>query len=407
MEKGTFELLKLLDVQAIIQANILTEVKKFALRFKSPQYPVAPIATQIKYLQKCQQKLPSFYQHACIIPPLSYEQCSSEQAAKLKNVSAGKNCLDLTCGLGVDSLYFADLFESVISLEKDETLAQIAQYNFQKIGKNNLKVIAKSAEEYVQNYEGAPFDLIYLDPARRDEVGAKIFLPQDCSPNLVELLPKLLVIGKTVMAKLSPMYDVKEALRQFQPYLKEIAVISIENECKEVLLTFLQEKQEKVVQKIICHGKKLGTQTFDIEQDSLRENSPYKKGLAYSYLYEPDVAFYKCNALPQLFQGKEGYLTANNGFFLSDHLLEHFAGRIFKIDAIQPFKPDLLKKALKKEKVKQANLLQRNFPLNSQQIQQQLGIESGGGEEFLIFTTVFLPEKELISLKGKRVFLSN
>ena len=150
--------------------------------------------------------------------------------------------------------------------------------------------------------------------------------------------------------------------------------------------------------------KKLGTQTFDIEQDSLRENSPYKKGLAYSYLYEPDVAFYKCNALPQLFQGKEGYLTANNGFFFSDEKIENFIGRAFFAEDIQHFKPDVLKKALKKEKIKQANLLQRNFPLNSQQIQQQLGIASGGGEEFLIFTTVFLPEKELVVVKGKRVW---
>ena len=76
------------------------------------------IATQVKYLQRARTKLPSYYRARCILPPLAFEQASSEETAALKSFE-GNICIDLTCGLGVDSLYLSRRFTRVISLERD------------------------------------------------------------------------------------------------------------------------------------------------------------------------------------------------------------------------------------------------------------------------------------------------
>lgn len=228
------DILKTNEVRQIIADNLTTDPSVFAL--KNRHEAASTMATQLKYLQRSRLKLPTFYAAQAIIPPLAFEQCSSERAASAKDFS-GTTCLDLTCGLGVDSLHFSTRFQQVTAIERNFELSEAVRFNFSLMNVQNIEVINTDANNYVRNYVGEPFDLIYLDPARRDGGGKKVFLPEDCEPNFVELWPIVKKIGRKIVVKMSPMYDVDAAFRQFAD-VSEVGVISIDNECKEVLLIF-------------------------------------------------------------------------------------------------------------------------------------------------------------------------
>ncbi|MFQ8807206.1 MAG: hypothetical protein ACLR8Y_21965 [Alistipes indistinctus] len=140
----------------------------------------ALIATQIKYLQRARVKLPSYYAALCILPPLSFEQSSSEETASVKRYS-GDTCLDLTCGLGVDAFYLSKRFRQVIAVERNAELSEIARINFRLLGVQNIRVVNSPAEAFLEQLRGqtqttpdrnsGTIDLIYIDPARRDDQG--------------------------------------------------------------------------------------------------------------------------------------------------------------------------------------------------------------------------------------------
>ena len=231
---NALDILKTDEARQIIADNLTIDPSVFAL--KNRHFAAATLATQLKYLQRSRAKLPSFYAVQAIVPPLAFEQCSSERAASAKDFS-GTTCLDLTCGLGVDSLHFSKNFQQVTAIERNLVLANAVRFNFDLMKIENINVMNTTAEDFVNNYNGAPFDLIYLDPARRDSGGKKVFLPEDCEPNFVELLPILAKISKKIVVKMSPLYDVDAAFRQFKN-VSEVGVISVDNECKELLLVF-------------------------------------------------------------------------------------------------------------------------------------------------------------------------
>lgn len=147
----------------LIERHIGEDPARAALRL-GPH--AALLSTQIKYLQRAKTKLPSYHRARCIIPPLAFEQASSEAAAEAKTYEGGL-CIDLTCGLGVDSLMLSRRFRRVVSLERDPVLALVARYNFERLEARNIEVICTSAETFVAEFAGTA-DLIYADPARRD-----------------------------------------------------------------------------------------------------------------------------------------------------------------------------------------------------------------------------------------------
>jgi hypothetical protein len=390
------DILKSAEAQHIIADNIATDPSVFAL--KNKHKAAATLATQIKYLQRSKSKLPSFYAAKAIIPPLAFEQCSSERAASAKDFS-GTRCLDLTCGLGVDSLHFSKSFQQITSIERNNVLAETVRYNFGLMNIHNIDVINASAEDFVHNYVGEPFDLIYIDPARRDGGGKKVFLPEDCEPNFVELLPILHKIGRKIVIKMSPLYDVDAAARQF-PNVAEIGVISVDNECKELLLVFdnkpLQEDANPTVF-IKCFHK---NQFYIFNKNTEKSDGLHVKTnetTAFSYIIEPDVAFYKARFLeftpPQYFDPKTTILTASNGFFLSNSAnhFHDFPARIFHIEAAFTYQPKKILAFLKAEKITALNVVQRNFPYSAADIRAALKVREGG--DWFLICTIFQGEK--------------
>ena len=190
------------------------------------------VATQVKYLARAAQKLPSYATAQCILPPLAFEQASSEACAAHKRIG-GDTVLDLTCGLGVDTFFLSRRFGRVVTLERNDVLARVAAENFSRLGATNIEVVNTSAEEYLRR-DGLHFDWIYADPDRRSAEGRKLVRLEDCSPDIIALKPLLDRVSGRLCIKNSPLFDIGEALRLFPD--SHVEVVSLDGECKEVLV---------------------------------------------------------------------------------------------------------------------------------------------------------------------------
>jgi hypothetical protein len=391
MNKEDFDFLTQKQVQALIEANLEVDPQAFALSQKNNVDNRAIVPSQIKNLQKARKKIPSFYRARCIIPDQAYEQCSSEKTAKMRNFT-GKTCLDLTCGLGVDTFIYTQNFQSVTSLEKNSVYSEVAKYNFQKLGVTNVQIINTSAEEFLNQYSGPSFDLIYADPSRRDSHGNRLQDLYDFSPNITSILPLLKNLTSRILFKLSPLFDLNEARRIF-PEASDISIISINNECKELLVEINQTdtppSSGSPVPLNIMLNKQDEEYTFVFSETI---PAPPKNELPlneYSYLLEADVAFYKGRTNEALYQKYfpeiEGIMNHENGFFFSNGLSEKlsFPGRIFKIISVFPYKPKAIKKELKKRGIKKINITRRYFPFSVKEIRKSLMINDGGDKTLI------------------------
>ena len=172
---------------------------------------------------------------------LNFQQCSSEQTAvyKASLVPEGVRVADLTGGLGVDSWAFSRRASAVWYNERDAVLREAVEHNFAVLGVENTCFnsfdISSLTTEWFDSLRSFVPDVVYLDPARRDSAGRKVFLLEDCSPDVVSLMPSLLDIAPLVMVKVSPMADITMLRRRLSPWLSELHVVGAKGECKELL----------------------------------------------------------------------------------------------------------------------------------------------------------------------------
>ncbi len=379
-----FELLKRSEIRQFLEKNINQDSAKIALSKKGNDRHPALVYSQLKILQKSKKKLPSFYKKFCIIPPRAYEQSSSERAASHKKYN-GKRCLDLCCGLGVDSFYLAKKFEEVIALEADLTLAAVTAYNMELLGQPKVKVQELPAETFLKTYNGPPFDLIYADPDRRDAKGKRQIRLEDCMPDILGLLSLIQQHTHRLVLKMSPLFDIQEAFRLFPNSLSRLTILSIDNECKEVLIEGDFATPSPIPQIIVICDRQGTALQFEFSPNSSPEIvSPPR--FSSNYLCEPDVGFYKARVVPQLladyFPQLKGSLTHPQGVFLSETLPEAFPGRAFQIADQLPYKPKQLKRLFGKQRM---HVVKRNFPFSVAEIRRQTGIKEGG-DRFLYCT---------------------
>ncbi|MBQ2490347.1 MAG: RsmD family RNA methyltransferase, partial [Muribaculaceae bacterium] len=226
------------DFQATInfvKEHAADDVQRLALEVrKYPEVDAHFALDQIAGRQKSRTKLPSWAEVDDLIfpPSVSMEQCSSEATASYKSsLVSGEFLVDLTGGFGVDFSFLASRFSSAVYVERQEHLCHIAEHNFKVLGLSHVQVVNDDAEHYLATMPVV--DLIYLDPARRDGAGNRVFRLDDCTPNVVQLLDLLLTKGQQVMIKLSPMLDVSQALRQMRS-VSEVHIVSVAGECKEL-----------------------------------------------------------------------------------------------------------------------------------------------------------------------------
>lgn len=358
----------------------LTEIA--LLRPKFPQLRFDKILQQIKGRNKANKKLPLWYANRKIIYPasISLEQCSSIETANFKsNLLSGDTIVDITGGMGIDIYHCSTNFKHAVYCEIQEELARITEYNFKQLD-SDIQVYQGSGIDFLKE-NTKPLDCIYLDPARRDNENKRVFLLEDCTPNIIEIEDFLLEKADLVMVKCAPMLDIHLALQQLS-HVQKLYIVSLNNECKELLFILGKEGIKDIP--IHCINlTKQGKEEFQFNyKDEIESQSNI--GDIGQYIYLPNSSILKAGAFKLLTKRFNiNKIAINSHLYSSDLLIKDFPGRTFKIE--RKVEPNLkkLKKYLKGLK---RELIVRNYPLKTNQLQQNLNIQTGSDSHYLIFT---------------------
>ena len=359
---------------------------------KTPSLNKEFIINQINGIQKAANKLPEFAANKEIIypTPLSLEQCSSEVAAIFKsNLISGNSLLDLTGGFGVDTYFFSKRFNQIIYVEQQKSLFEIATANFNVL-KANITAICSSAEIFlVTNQE--QFDIIYIDPARRNQ-SQKVFQLEDCSPPVLEMLPKLFTISSTILIKTSPMLDIKKAIQQLK-CVERVFVLSIKNECKEVL--YLLQKNTTDILEINTINISESEQHFNfnyLDEENLSVNFSNPQ----NYLYEPNASILKAGGFKSIANTFSlTKIASNSHLYTSVEPISDFPGRTFKINNVLAYQANQFKLL----GITKANVSCRNFKENVETVRKKLKLKDGGN--IFIFATTTSENKPILCITEK------
>ena len=368
--------------QDFIRLHCNEDVRQLALLGgKQPEVDLKYALEQIAGRQKARTKLPSWAIVDDIIypPHLSMEQCSSETTAlyKARIAGSGDFMVDLTAGFGVDAAFISKGFKRVVTVEQLEQLCVISSANFRRLGLNHIEVVCGNGVAYLHTLEHA--DLLFIDPARRDEHGARTFGVADCTPNVLELIDEMIAKSDRVMVKLSPMLDWRKAVADIG-WVREVHIVSVDNECKELLLVV--SKQEQPL-KLYCVNN---DSVFDCAADE-SENCPIASLESLpTWLYEPNASMMKAGCFAAL--AERFHLSAldrNSHLFVSDVEVPDFPGRQFLIERVTSMNKRELKAAL--AGIQKANITIRNFPMSVAELRKRLKLQEGG-DTYIFATTV-------------------
>ena len=368
------------DVQQYISDHLKTEVTKLILKgspFK--EVLIQDLASQIIAKQKSENKLPTWFINKKIYYPskISIEQTSSEITANYKSkIVSGNTIIDITGGFGVDCYYFSKSFNAVTHCEINETLSKIVTYNFQKLNVFSIRTHAGNGFDYLKN-SAEDYDCIYIDPSRRSDVKGKVFLLKDCLPYVPPKLDFFFTKAKHILIKVSPLLDISQTIKDLKN-VKEVHIVSVRNEVKELLFLLEKDFTAKIIIKTINFQKeKVQQLNFTFQEDSY---SNYEMPL--TYLYEPNSAVLKSGCFQQISEKTNTFkLHQHSHLFTAQQLLD-FPGRRFKIDTVVKYDKKELKKLIPNQK---ANFTIRNFPKTVAQLRKETKIKDGG-DIYVFFT---------------------
>ena len=343
--------------------------------------------------------------------------------------------VDLTGGFGVDFSYIASrLGVKSMYVERQAHLCEAAKENFGRLGLKNAIVKNGDGIEVLHSFaskkEAAASDslgitedqsqsllktnlglkLIFIDPARRDDAGNKVVSLKDCTPDVTLLQEEMLSKADYVIIKLSPMLDWHRAVSELS-CVKEVHIISVNNECKELLLVLSArnmggmeassadgEVKHAGSLRIYCvnDAQSFVCDELDMESSSVRIAPPVLEEM--QYLYEPNASLMKAGCFSVL---SERYgarmLSKNSHLFVSQAPIEAFPGRSFRIIAVSSFNKKELKRHL--SGITKANIATRNFPLSVAELRKRLKLKDGG--ETYIFATTLSDESHVLVITEK------
>ena len=378
-----------------IEEHIRDDVRSLALQArKYPDVDMAEAVVQIAGRQKAESKLPSWYCTPGLLYPkhLSMEQCSSEATARYKaTLMEGYSFADLTGGFGIDCAFLSQRFRESHYVERQEELCRLAAHNFPLLGLQ-IEVHHLDGIGYLEQME--PVDCLFLDPARRDGHGGKTVAISDCEPDVGAMEELLVSKARRVMVKLSPMLDLSLALKTLK-HVREVHVVSVNNECKELLLILQKTPVSSDVpihcEHILSSG---GHQHFVFTQEQERVADVPLASEMDAWFYEPNTSILKGGAYRSLASayGVKKLHTSSH-LYTSARFIEDFPGRSFRVEAVCGFSKKELKDLL--QGVEKANLTIRNFPSSVAELRKRLKLKEGG-DIYLFATTLSRGQKVLI-----------
>ena len=373
------------DIQNYINQNLNSDLTKLLLK-KSPFPDVSmqEIVQQIKGRKTAEKKFPFLTKEGIVFPPnLNLEQASSQSTAEYKAQNLkGKSFLDLTCGFGIDAYFLSKNFDEVTLIEQNPELISLVESNWKTLGRK-AHFINKNLEEFLENLRQAQidnfnkFDVVYLDPARRDQQNKKKFLLEDLSPNVLEIQEKLHSITDKIIVKLSPLIDISYLISELKN-ITEIQIIAVRNEVKELVL-IIENNQSTDNQQpttIKCINLESNEPEFSFNfNDEKSAKSEFSESS--KFLFIPNNSILKAGAF-NIISEKFGLkkLHPNTHFYTSEHNIENFPGRVLQIEKIEA-------KDLKKGE--KYNIVSKNYPLKPEEIKKKYKLNDGGNH-YLIFT---------------------
>ena len=414
-----------------------SDPRKLALQAsRYPDVDMPYALNQIQGWQTALRKLPSWAACDEVVYPhhLNMEQCSSEPTARYKQQVARRwaeripnasrtSMTDLTGGFGVDFSFTSRCFDCATYVERNASLCEVVGANLPRLGIRNAQVKCAEAEAVLEQME--PQTMIFLDPARRDEHGAKTVLIADCTPDVCQLLPSLMQKSQFVMLKLSPMLDWHKAIVDLDGKVREVHIVSADGECKELLLVLAPDGKPEVqvfcvdilskpdsqgvyprsefvysiatnVQEEVMENNSKSenstsaqptNSTFNIQHSTLPPATNSTFNIQHStFLFEPNASVMKAGCFDEI---ARAYgicaISRNSHLFLSDHEIDGFPGRTFVIDAVTTMNKRQLRQTL--SGMKQANIAVRNFPLSVAELRKRLKLNDGGDTYIFATTT--------------------
>lgn len=439
--------------QDFIRQHQDDDVRQLAfLGSKYPEVDMPFALDQIRGRKMARVKLPRWASLEGIIypPHISMEQCSSESTALYKAELAARllglpassfseeiEFVDLTGGFGVDFSYIAArLGVKSMYVERQVHLCEAAKENFGRLGLKNAIVKNGDGIEVLHSFLpkkddaastddslGITYDqplsllktklglkLIFIDPARRDDAGNKVVSLKDCTPDVTVLQEEMLSKADYVIIKLSPMLDWHRAISELS-HVREVHIISVNNECKELLLVLsvrnMGDMEASSADGEVKHAGNLriycvnDAQSFvcdelDMESSPVRIAPPVLEEM--QYLYEPNASLMKAGCFGVLSDRYDArMLSKNSHLFVSQAPIEAFPGRSFRIIAISSFNKKELKRHL--SGITKANIATRNFPLSVAELRKRLKLKDGG--ETYIFATTLSDESHVLVITEK------
>lgn len=343
--------------------------------------------------------------------------------------------VDLTGGFGVDFSYIASrLGVKSMYVERQAHLCEAAKENFGRLGLKNAIVKNGDGIEVLHSFASKKDDaaseslgiieeqsrsllktnlglkLIFIDPARRDDAGNKVVSLKDCTPDVTLLQEEMLSKADYVIIKLSPMLDWHRAVSELN-CVKEVHIISVNNECKELLLVLsarnMGEMEASSADREVKHAGNLriycvnDAQSFvcdelDMEPSSVKIAPSALEEM--QYLYEPNASLMKAGCFGVLSGRYDArMLSKNSHLFVSREPIAAFPGRSFRIIAISSFNKKELKRHL--SGITKANIATRNFPLSVAELRKRLKLKDGG--ETYIFATTLSDESHVLVITEK------
>lgn len=328
----------------------------------------------------------------CSRPSAGEETTPTQQENHVRNSFEGSFC-DLTGGFGVDFSFIARSFKRAIYVEQQEKLCELARHNFHALGLTQAEVVNGDGTTYLHQLDHV--SVLFLDPARRNEQGGKTVLISDCTPDVLALEEELLEKADAVVIKLSPMLDWHRAvdeLNRLGNVVREVHIVSVRNECKELLLVLQRTKDEtddkmateKALQVFCVNDNNIVSYSLD-EALSVSQRLLSAAPKAGQYLYEPNASLMKAGCFALLtVRYPLSALSLNSHLFVSEEAINEFPGRKFEIAAVSSFNKKELRRSLLG--IDKANLAVRNFPMSVAELRKRLKIKEGG-DVYLFATT--------------------
>lgn len=351
-----------------------------------PEVSINELLQQIESRRAIEKKLPKWFATKNILypPKLNLEQTSSEVTAAYKaHLVTGKSLADITGGFGIDALYFAEIFKQVTHFEKNESLSQLAAHNSQVLGQENIQYMPGDGILGIKDKE---FDVIYVDPSRRNESKGKVFFLNDCEPNVPNYLEYLLARCTTLLVKTSPMLDISIGVQELK-YISEIHVVALNNEVKELLFV-LNNDVSKAFRIHTVNISKKGLETFSF-LPAVAVKTLFSTPLR--FLYEPNVAILKAGGFQYISEAFKLKKLHQHSHLFTSEALRDFPGRSFLIEKVVPY----TKKQMRGITFAKANITTRNFPESVAMLRKKWKIKEGGNT-YLFFTTLENEDKIML-----------